>query len=570
MVSRDGSSESIPALSAGELRPGATAREASSTVDARRHFWPAAGFWVRLLALAIDAAWLGGLIWGLIYLELRAGWPAPLWPVITAMVLPTLLLTWLWFRWQTSPGKSILGLRVLRLDGAQLGWRSASLRALGYLVNVLTCGLGFALIGLNASKRGIHDLLAATYVGRPPSVGSFRGRVAWKPLAPAELPTTLLPSTDLGLDSGPHQETSRGGTAARERKSMSKSEASEWDRHSTLPPFPLRILGVLGAVVLGAVLLFGAWAKALDPVAFAEQIHQQGLDVVLSARVVATFAILLEVGLGMALVLNVRRLWVLWPAALLVVFFLFLTGRTYYLFSHGLLEADVGCGCFGNLVERTPAEAFWQDLALLVPSLLAAFVGRQRVAGPPKLRLGAVALAMLGMGLFAWWSPALPIDDLATRLSVGKRLDQICSGSGSQRICLGTLWVPFESDEHLVVIADLEEGAIGDLVGRLNAYTDQGHSVVLLSSGTPEQNRMFFWQWGPVFEIVETPVALVRSLYRTLPRSFLVVDGVVTQTWSGLPPFLPPPQKLDDLFAIDEPMASPDETPDGASRDGNQ
>ena len=36
--------------------------------------------------------------------------------------------------------------------------------------------------------------------------------------------------------------------------------------------------------MLGAVLLFAVWAKALDPAAFAEQIRIEGLDVLLSAR----------------------------------------------------------------------------------------------------------------------------------------------------------------------------------------------------------------------------------------------------------------------------------------------
>src|SRR6185503_18282754 len=104
------------------------------------------------------------------------------------------------------------------------------------------------------------------------------------------------------------------------------------------------------------------------------QIQTEGLAFLLSAQSVALLALALEVGLGLALLLGVRRLWVLVPAALLVAFFLFLTGRAYWRSAHGL-EVDAGCGCFGNLVERSPAEAFYQDLLMLVPALLLAFVG---------------------------------------------------------------------------------------------------------------------------------------------------------------------------------------------------
>jgi hypothetical protein len=37
----------------------------------------------------------------------------------------------------------------------------------------------------------------------------------------------------------------------------------------------------------------------------------------------------------------------------------------------------------------------------------------------------------------------------------------------------------------------------------------------------------------------ETPQALLRPLYRRLPRSFRVEDGRVTATWAGLPATIP-------------------------------
>lgn len=294
-------------------------------------------------------------------------------------------------------------------------------------------------------------------------------------------------------------------------------------------------LGTAAGVFLGAVLLAAVWAKALDPAAFAEQIRVEGLDVLLSARAVALIALALEAGLGLALVLGVRRPWVLVPAALLVAFFAFLTGRAWWMSAHGLREPE-SCGCFGNLVQRTPAQAFWQDLLLLVPALLLSFLGRDRNARFPTARTALVAAAAVAIALFAWKSPELPLDDLATRLSPGVEVDAICAGGGENPVCLDTVAPELKQGRHLVVMADLEDPALSGAVGGLNKINDEGGSVVLLSASPSEQHRAFFWRFGPAFQVVETPEALLRPLYRRLPRSFRVEDGRVTQTYAGLPP----------------------------------
>ena len=169
-------------------------------------------------------------------------------------------------------------------------------------------------------------------------------------------------------------------------------------RERSASPFWRRALGYLGGAFLGAVLLVAAWAKVIDPDSFADQIRLEGLDVLLSAKAVAFVALGLEIGLGLLLVLGVRRSWVLIPTALLVVAFLALNGRAWYLDAHGLRNEAASCGCFGNLVDRTPAEAFWQDLLLLVPPLLLAFLGRPRQDSRSTwLRAGLAARG---------WSPA--------------------------------------------------------------------------------------------------------------------------------------------------------------------
>ena len=306
-------------------------------------------------------------------------------------------------------------------------------------------------------------------------------------------------------------------------------------------------VGTLAGALLGLVLLVAAWAKAIDPLAFAEQIRTEKLDFLLSAEAVALIALALEVGLGLALLLGVRRLWVMVPATLLVAFFVFLTGRTYWLSAHGQLPEAASCGCFGNLVQRSPGAAFWQDLLMLVPPLLMAWLGRDR-RGPlfPPVRTAMVAAVTVAALVFSWKAPTLPLDNLATRLRPGVAVHDLCVGAGDEAVCLDGLVSALKQGDHLVVLASLEDPDIAKTVERLNGYAEDtastasaaspGQQVWLLSASTPEQHRAFFWQWGPRFQVIQAPEPLLRPLYRRLPRSFRVKDGRVVETFSGLPP----------------------------------
>lgn len=305
----------------------------------------------------------------------------------------------------------------------------------------------------------------------------------------------------------------------------------------------LRVAARVGAAVLGVVLLIAAWAKAIDPLSFAEQIRAEGLSLGAPAPLLAVLVVALEAGLGSALLLGVRRLWALVPASALVALFVFLNGRAYWRFAHGLIDADESCGCFGNLVARSPAQAFWQDLLLLVPPLALAWLARPRSPGGRRGPAVAAAAA-LAAGLLAWRAPALPLDDLATRLRPGVRVTEICAsgaGEGAVEICLDGLLPELAEGRHLVVIADLEDASTGAAVDRLNALALAGERSVWLVTASPEEARAgFYWQWGPAFEIREAPRPLLRPLYRTLPRSFEVRDGLVEATWPGLPPTAAP------------------------------
>jgi len=306
----------------------------------------------------------------------------------------------------------------------------------------------------------------------------------------------------------------------------------------TKTPHPPSIwLGRLGALVLGGVLLVALVTKAVDPAAFAEQIEAEGLAGPLGARTVAFLALALEAGLGALLVLQVRRRWVLLPATALVGFFLFLTGRAYWWSMRGVLPEEMAsCGCFGNLVERTPAEAFWQDLALLGVPLALAFLGRSEAPRLPVRRLvvaGAFTVVTLA---FAWQAPELPLDDVATRLRPGTEIASVCAGS-EPRVCLPDVAPELLEGRHWVTIVDVDE-APETWVEPLNerVWSGEGPPLTVLGSATPEQLMELRFGHGPAFDVREAPAALLRPLHRSLPRSFLVEDGTVVLTSPGLPP----------------------------------
>lgn len=132
-------------------------------------FLPAAGFWERAAAGAIDLA--GPLALGIVVAVALSGWLPAAGGVAAGVAVG--VAAWLavtvpgWRRGGDSPGKRLLGLRVCDLDGRPgIDGRRALIRFAGYLLGLVTLGIGFLLGGLTAGRRALHDRLAATYVGR--------------------------------------------------------------------------------------------------------------------------------------------------------------------------------------------------------------------------------------------------------------------------------------------------------------------------------------------------------------------------------------------------------------------
>jgi uncharacterized RDD family membrane protein YckC len=63
-----------------------------------------------------------------------------------------------------TPGKAIVGLRVVNRDGSPLAPRRAVLRVLAFPLSFVVLGLGFVGILFGAERRGLHDVIAGTAV----------------------------------------------------------------------------------------------------------------------------------------------------------------------------------------------------------------------------------------------------------------------------------------------------------------------------------------------------------------------------------------------------------------------
>lgn len=100
--------------------------------------------------------------------ESYSGWLVTLlrW-VTTVLTSATFLFIYLVFFWTVTgktPGKAILGLRVVQEHEANVSFKWAVVRAVGYYVSLLPLGLGFFWILIDDQRRGWHDKMAHTYV----------------------------------------------------------------------------------------------------------------------------------------------------------------------------------------------------------------------------------------------------------------------------------------------------------------------------------------------------------------------------------------------------------------------
>lgn len=157
--------------------------ETRVTVKERPHWREVApdghgGFWKRLLAYLID--WIILIVLSIVVVLfgvvlLVAGgvseeWAGPFGNLVG------LLVGWLYYAlcessdWQATPGKRILGMKVVDMQGRRIGFWRATARHFGKILSTLTLFIGFVMIAFTREKQGLHDIMAGCLViNRPPA-----------------------------------------------------------------------------------------------------------------------------------------------------------------------------------------------------------------------------------------------------------------------------------------------------------------------------------------------------------------------------------------------------------------
>jgi uncharacterized RDD family membrane protein YckC len=69
-----------------------------------------------------------------------------------------------WVLVGATPGKRILGLKVMRTGNQRISWGRAIVRYVGYWISALPLFLGFLWVFVDARRQGWHDKLADTIV----------------------------------------------------------------------------------------------------------------------------------------------------------------------------------------------------------------------------------------------------------------------------------------------------------------------------------------------------------------------------------------------------------------------
>ncbi len=237
--------------------------------------------------------------------------------------------------------------------------------------------------------------------------------------------------------------------------------------------------------VLGIIFLVAGVAKAMDITSFALEIKKLELDIFFPAKLIAYLAIAIEVFIGILLIFQNTHIAILTITSLLILFFLYITGYLYWLSLQGV-EVN-SCGCFGNLIQRTPKEAFLQDLLLLLPPVIVAWFfadKKRKISTYSLITAFCITLAVTGL---AFSKERFP--------KVGKKVEEVCV---RENVCIVDV-VPEIIDYSGVVIFASRDKRWEDVL----SFVDSTENAILL---IPENNQSTFLGMGvgtPTYPVPE-------------------------------------------------------------------
>jgi uncharacterized RDD family membrane protein YckC len=137
------------------IAPAPPAASASPPVNSHL-LAPRAGFWIRMGALLIDV-----ILVSIVTAVLQA--PGEIWLIAIAGYGALM-----WKLKGTTIGGIVCHLQVVRVDGRDIEWDTALVRALSAFLSLAPAGLGFIWIAFDADRQAWHDKIAGTVVVRLP------------------------------------------------------------------------------------------------------------------------------------------------------------------------------------------------------------------------------------------------------------------------------------------------------------------------------------------------------------------------------------------------------------------
>ena len=127
---------------------------------------PKAGFWIRFVAIFIDAIIVGivnAVIAAILSLNTNGRYGLQ-------VVLGLAYYVFFWSSNSLWPGQTVgsklLNIRVIRTDGSNLTLIQTFIRYIGFLIAAIPLLIGLIWAAFDANKQGWHDKIAGTYVVR--------------------------------------------------------------------------------------------------------------------------------------------------------------------------------------------------------------------------------------------------------------------------------------------------------------------------------------------------------------------------------------------------------------------
>jgi uncharacterized RDD family membrane protein YckC len=128
-----------------------------------------AGFWIRFWAAVVDLLVLAPpLVLVLFFISFGGenvdGLGLIAQSIFSFIIYPFYFSFFESSRWQATPGKRLLGLRVTDLNGYRISFSRAIRRNVSKFLSGLVLYVGYIMVGLTEKKQGLHDKLAGTVV----------------------------------------------------------------------------------------------------------------------------------------------------------------------------------------------------------------------------------------------------------------------------------------------------------------------------------------------------------------------------------------------------------------------